>query len=189
MVAGATGVIGRRLCPLLIAEGWQVAGTTRFAGKVQALCASGVEPLVADVFDARQLLNAVTTVRPGIIAAAVACGVSRMVVQSIAFAYEPGLGPYHENSPLGSAPLARFEQQVLDAPLAGIILRYGKLYGPGTGFDNSPSDTPVHVDAARRAVTRGQRGIYNIAENDGTVSSQKAISELGWDSAFRCSND
>lgn len=124
-----------------------------------------------------------------LIAAAVACGVGRMVVQSIAFAYAPGTMPYHEESPLGVASVASFEQQVMDAPLVGIILRYGKLYGPGTGFDTPPSEAPVHVDAAadaaRRAATRGTGGIYNIAENDGTVTSEKAVRELGWSAAFR----
>jgi hypothetical protein len=35
------------------------------------------------------------------------------------------------------------------------------------------------------AVTRGRPGIYNIAEEDGTVSIAKARSELGFDPAFR----
>lgn len=82
--------------------------------------------------------------------------------------------------PLGSATL---EQQVLRAPLEGVILRYGKLYGPGTGFDSRAADGPVHVDAAahvaRLVLTRGAPGIYNIAEMDGGVSSDKAIKELG----------
>ena len=125
-----------------------------------------------------------------LIAASVACGISRMVVQSIAFVYEPGPMPYLEESPLSSASIASFEQQVIDAPFAGIILRYGKLFGPGTGFDRPPSDGPVvHVDtaadAARLAVTRGEAGIYNVAEDDGTVSIQKAVRELGWNPDFR----
>jgi len=81
------------------------------------------------------------------------------------------------------------EQQVLSAPLEGVVLRYGRLYGPGTGIDVRPAGGPVHVeaaaDAARRALTRGAGGIYNVAEDDGTVSSRKAIDVLGWDPAFR----
>lgn len=227
LVAGATGVIGRRLCPLLVADGWQVIGTTRFAHKAEALHAMGVTPLVVDVFDKRQLHTAVIEAQPRIVihqltdlpagldpakmveglvrnarirdigtrhliaAVAAAGGVERMIVQSIAFAYESGPMPYREESPLGMASLAGFEQQVLDAPMVGIVLRYGRLYGPGAGFD-IPSDAgcPVHVDAAadaaRRAVTRGAAGIYNVAEEDGMVSSQKAKRELGWDARFRC---
>lgn len=124
-----------------------------------------------------------------LIAAAAACGVRRMVVQSIAFAYAPGPRPYVEESPLGTASVAAFEQQVIDAPLAGIILRYGKLYGPGTGFDAPPGGGAVHVDAAadaaRLAVARGVAGIYNVAEDDGTISSRKAASDLGWNAGFR----
>jgi hypothetical protein len=47
----------------------------------------------------------------------------------------------------------------------------------------------VHVDAAadaaRLAVTRGSKGVYNIAEEDGTVSSRKAAAEFGWRPDFR----
>ena len=67
---------------------------------------------------------------------------------------------------------------MLAAPLQGLVLRYGKLYGPGTGFDAPAGGGPLHVDdaadAARRAIVRGRPGIYNIAEDDGTVSSRKA---------------
>jgi hypothetical protein len=78
---------------------------------------------------------------------------------------------------------------VLAAPLTGIVLRYGKLYGPGTGFDIPTSHGPLHVDdaadAARRALTRGEAGAYNIAEEDGTVSIKKAADALGWVPGFR----
>jgi nucleoside-diphosphate-sugar epimerase len=50
-------------------------------------------------------------------------------------------------------------------------------------------EAPVHVDAAadaaRRAMTRGRPGVYNVAEEDGTVVSTKAQRELGWDARFR----
>ena len=73
------------------------------------------------------------------------------------------------------------EQQVLGAKLEGIVLRYGKFYGPGTGFDVPPEGGPLHVDAAadaaRRALTRGRPGTYNVAEDDGTVSIRKATDD------------
>ena len=49
----------------------------------------------------------------------------------------------------------------------------------------------MHVDAAAKAaelaVTRDVTGIYNIAEEDGAVSSEKARRLLGWDAAWRAS--
>jgi hypothetical protein len=82
------------------------------------------------------------------------------------------------------------ERQVAEAPLEGIVLRYGLLYGPGTGFYAAIAPGAVHVDAAAKAaelaVTRGQPGIYNVAETDGTASSDKAIQSFGWDAAWRC---
>ena len=69
------------------------------------------------------------------------------------------------------------------------MLRYGRLYGPGTWTTAAPNSGPLHVDAAAHAallaVMRGVRGIYNIAEDDGAVSSEKAKRELGFDASFR----
>lgn len=128
-----------------------------------------------------------------LVAAAAAAGATRFIAQSIAFAYAPGPRPFTEEAdlatdapdPLGSTARAieSLETQILAAPLEGVILRYGKLYGPGTGFETPPPEGPLHVNdaahAAFLALTRGQ-GIYNIAEGDGAVSSAKAAHDLGW---------
>ena len=73
--------------------------------------------------------------------------------------------------------------------LEGIVLRYGRLYGPGTWYAAATGKGPLHVDAAasaaRLAVTRGAAGIYNIAEDDGALLTEKAGRELGFDPGFR----
>lgn len=127
-----------------------------------------------------------------LVAAATLAGAKRLVAQSIAFAYAPGPRPYSEEARLdiAAAPaVARLEALVLGCPLDGIVLRYGRFYGPGTWFDTPSGEAPVHVDAAadaaRRAVVRGKPGVYNIAEDDGTVSSSKARGDLGWSPSFR----
>jgi nucleoside-diphosphate-sugar epimerase len=81
------------------------------------------------------------------------------------------------------------ENAVINAPgMVGIVLRYGRLYGPGT-WNMPNARVPLHVDAAAHAallaVTRGSSGVYNIAEDDGTVSIEKARVGLGFDPAFR----
>jgi nucleoside-diphosphate-sugar epimerase len=232
-VAGASGAIGRRLCRLLVDEGWSVVGTTRFPEKAPMLLDLGVEPAIVDVFNEALLFDAVRKAEPEIVvhqltdlppaldpakmaealvrnarlrelgtrnlvAAAVAAGAKRMVAQSLAFVYAPGPMPYSEDAPLclddplygeTARAVASLEQQVLAAPLVGIVLRYGKLYGPGTGVDVPASGGPLHVDdaadAARRALTRGETGAYNIAEDDGAVSISKAADALGWVPGFR----
>ena len=50
-VAGASGVIGQRLCPLLVADGWSVVGTTRSPEKATMLRGMGIDPVIVDVFD------------------------------------------------------------------------------------------------------------------------------------------
>ena len=51
-LAGATGVIGRRLTPLLLAQGHSVRGVTRSSDKREVLRKLGALPFVVDVFDA-----------------------------------------------------------------------------------------------------------------------------------------
>jgi nucleoside-diphosphate-sugar epimerase len=66
-LAGAAGVIGRRLTPLLRAAGHRVAGTTRSAEKADALRALGADPIVVDVFDAAALSRAMALVQPEVV--------------------------------------------------------------------------------------------------------------------------
>jgi len=63
-LAGATGVIGRRLVPLLLAEGHQVTGMARSPEKADALRAMGAEPAIADALDGAAVLAAVSEARP-----------------------------------------------------------------------------------------------------------------------------
>ena len=66
-LAGATGVIGRRLIPLLIQAGHFVSGTTRDADKVPALKRTGAQAIVLDAFNQRALHDAVARVKPDVI--------------------------------------------------------------------------------------------------------------------------
>jgi 2-alkyl-3-oxoalkanoate reductase len=66
-IAGATGAVGRRLVPLLGANGHEVVGTTRSADKLDDLRALGAEPLVLDVLDAEAVGRAVAEARPDVV--------------------------------------------------------------------------------------------------------------------------
>jgi nucleoside-diphosphate-sugar epimerase len=134
-----------------------------------------------------------------IIAAARAASVRRFIVQSIAFAYVPGAQPHSESDllnvddPLRAVTVraaADMEAKVLGEPaMEGIVLRYGLLYGPATWHETAVRKPALHVDAAAQAallaITRGSRGVYNVADDDGIVSIGKARNELGFDPKFR----
>ena len=130
-----------------------------------------------------------------LVAAARAADVRRVVAQSVAFLYAPGPAARLESDPLDLgaagqtvAAVTVLEGQVLAMP-EGIVLRYGLLYGPGTWYETPPKPPAVHVDAAAQAallaVTGGSPGVYNIADDDGAVSSDKAKREFGFDAGFR----
>lgn len=66
-LAGATGAIGKRLVPLLVANGHVVTGTTRSPEKAERLRAAGAEPVVADALDESAVLKAVTRAEPEVV--------------------------------------------------------------------------------------------------------------------------
>jgi hypothetical protein len=78
-----------------------------------------------------------------LLAAAKAAGASRFVAQSVA---------WHLSGDAGAA-VSELERLALAAD--GVVLRYGRLYGPGTYYESEKPEPPrVHVDeAARRTVT------------------------------------
>ena len=190
-LAGATGVIGVRLVPLLVDAGHDVAGMTRSPGKAGLLKELGAEPVVCDVFEAEGLLQAVTAFRPGVVmhqltdlpddpaligetaavnarvrregtsnllAAARAAGARQFIAQSVAW----------QLSGDGGASIADHEGLVLAS--GGVVLRYGRFYGPGTYFERKlPKHPRVHVDdAARRSVAAlgSEPGILTIADSE-----------------------
>jgi len=63
-LAGATGAIGRRLVPMLIAGGHEVTGMTRSPEKAEELRAAGAEPVVTDALDRAAVQAAVREARP-----------------------------------------------------------------------------------------------------------------------------
>jgi len=126
-LAGATGVIGRRLVPRLTAAGHQVTGLVRRPGDAAWLRDLGAGAAVGDVFDRDAVLRAVRLAAPDVVMhqltdlksgnfaanseirvtgtrhlvdAALAAGVRRVVAQSIAWVYQAGSGPAGEDVPL-----------------------------------------------------------------------------------------
>lgn len=65
--AGASGVIGRRLLPLLLDGGHEVVAMTRTPAKADGLREAGAEPVVCDVLDANSLRRAVAEARPEVV--------------------------------------------------------------------------------------------------------------------------
>jgi len=132
-----------------------------------------------------------------LIAAAQAAAARRFIVQSVAFAYAPGKEPYVETDPLNVTDgprmvtvraAADMERQVMASGMDAVVLRYGLFYGPGTWTESPVRKPSLHIDAAAQAAVlalNAKPGIYNFADDDGTVSIEKARRELGFDPAFR----
>jgi len=230
-VAGATGAIGARLVPMLVAAGHRVLGMTRAHGRrADALLDAGAIPVIADVFDVAGLNKAMHAARPDVVihqltdlpagldpsqmdeairrnarirsegtanlvAAASEAGVQRIVAQSVAWLYAPGAEPHGEDDPLDTAAtgsrqvsvggVSALEQAVLSAHgMVGVVLRYGRIWGPGTGSDSPAGNPlPLHVNEAARAAILAMgdvpAGVYNIVGPNDSVSHDKARGVLG----------
>ena len=136
-----------------------------------------------------------------LVEAARAAGADRMISQSISFVYDPkGEALATEDEPLFHGAPAAFselvraidtsEHTVLDAEgVAGIVLRYGYFYGPGTIYasdgsfaedvrrrrvpivgDGEGVSSFIHVDDAAAATVlaleHGEPGAYNVVDDD-----------------------
>jgi nucleoside-diphosphate-sugar epimerase len=66
-IAGATGAIGRRLLPLLVARGHAVTGMTRHPARTPAIEAAGAAAAVCDAYDAPALAAAVRAAHPDVV--------------------------------------------------------------------------------------------------------------------------
>jgi nucleoside-diphosphate-sugar epimerase len=191
-VAGASGVIGVRLLPLLVAAGHEVAGMTLSPEKAVALRDLGAEPVVCNAFDADALCAVVVAFRPGVVVselsdlpdklaatneanarmrregtrnllgAAKAAGASRFIAQSVAWQLSGDAG----------AAVRELERLVLAA--SGVVLRYGRLYGPGhvlrmrearTAARSRRRGRPPHRHRPRRSL-RNRRSRRLLATQD-----------------------
>lgn len=189
-LAGASGVIGVRLIPLLVRDGHQVAGMTRSPGKAAALRELGAEPVVCDVFDASALVEAVTAAGPELVLhqltdlpdqpgriAEFAPRNNRIRTEGtrnlLAAAARAGAARLLAQSiawtpPTAGEAVAEHERMVLGA--GGVVIRYGVFYGPGTysGSGQVPPPPRIHVDeAARRTVAllNAPSGVVTVVED------------------------
>ncbi|MFD6463888.1 NAD-dependent epimerase/dehydratase family protein, partial [Streptomyces roseolus] len=129
-LAGATGVIGRRLLPRLVAAGHQVIGTSQSEQGVARIEAAGASGVRLDVFDRDAVAQALVVAAPEavihqltalgggssadnarirrdgtrhLVDAAHAARVPLMIAQSISWAYAPGDDQAGETVPLDTA--------------------------------------------------------------------------------------
>jgi uncharacterized protein YbjT (DUF2867 family) len=170
-LAGASGVIGTRLTPMLVEAGHEVAGTTRSAGKAELVRGLGAEPVVIDVYDTEELRAAVVDFSPDLVMYQLTDlpddayqipdkaadnrrireeGTANLIAAARAAGAERFLAQSIAWTPAaGNESREALESQVLAYEGIGVVLRYGQFYGPGTYYETEPPDPPrIQIDAA-----------------------------------------
>lgn len=166
-LAGATGAIGKRLVPLLVANGFEVFGATRSAAKAEAIAAAGATPLVVDAFDAAALTEAVRTAHP-------------MIVIHQLTDLPPGLDPARMAEAIGRNARLRDEgtrNLVAAAKAAGarrlIAQSIAWVYAPGPDPHGEDDPLDLQADGARAITVAGvvslERQVLNAAPLEGVV--------------------
>ena len=190
-LAGASGVIGRQMVPLLVEKGHTVAGTTRSERKAEIVRGLGAEPVVVDVYDTGALRDAICDFCPDTVmhqltdlpddAAQIRTSReanARMreegTANLVAAARAAGASRFIAQSiawdlaPEFAARLEEHERMTLGYHDVGIVLRYGQFYGPGTYFEEDPPEPPrIEVGEAARRTLRtldAPTGVVTITE-------------------------
>ena len=175
-LAGASGVIGQKLIPLLVQRGHVVGAMTRSPGKSDLLAGLGAEPIVVDVFDRAALIRAVTEFAPDVIVneltdlpddvtkigdhaslnARIRTEGNQNIIDAARASGSPKILAQSVAWQLPDGPDARAVAQLEPSVLAegGVVLSYGQFYGPGTyHVDRVPDEPRVTLDhAAERTV-------------------------------------
>jgi nucleoside-diphosphate-sugar epimerase len=208
-VTGGTGVLGRRLIPLLQDAGHEVSAPRHADldledrdALIEAL--RGVDAAFhlatriitgPDAGDATRwaendrLRGIVTDL---MVDAAIEDGVQALIYPSITFLY-PAEGAVDEETPwrsdsasLRSSEIAeRAVQRFANRGGRGVILRFGLFWGPdaGTTTPNDRMGATIHVDDAASALLSGlglASGIYNAVSDGQRVSNGKLKQASGW---------
>ena len=133
-------------------------------------------------------------------AAAVAAGARRYVAQSGCYYYRPGDGLADESEPWvehgspmvagGVGALTAVEQRTLrpNGPLAGVALRYGFFYGPGTWF-HPDGDVAAQLRAGQYPVLGTGAGLWSFVHIDDAVAATVAAVESDVAGAFNICDD
>jgi nucleoside-diphosphate-sugar epimerase len=180
--AGATGVLGRATLPHLRQH--HVVGLTRSTEKLRLLRELGAEGVVCDIYDYESILRVAQRSRPetvvnfitdlaagsavannrarreggsNLLQVAGATGASRLVVESVAFTLDGDAGQ----------AVDQLEQSARTFAGDALILRFGRLWGPGTLYEAPPRAPTIEIDEAgakaARLITSGAPGTFTIA--------------------------
>lgn len=200
LLTGGSGALGRAAIPRLRALGHEVSAPSH--GELDVLDRDAVR---AAMTSADAVYHLATRIPHGadwaandrvrregtrlLVDAALASEVAVFVLPTVALVYPPG--PADEATPVAPPEHLRSalaaEEEVArfgTAGRRGIVLRLGRLWGPGTDAERPAGPAPqLHVDDAGAALAAAlvmPSGVYNVVADGHAVSNAKFKAASGW---------
>jgi len=208
-ITGGTGIMGRRLIPLLQQAGHEVTapGHSDLDLEDRTAVQDALRGMDAAYHLATRIVSGPRTSEPGVwtendrlrgivtdllVDAAIEEGVQTFVYPSITFLY-PSEGPVDEETPWRSdAPALRSSEiaevavkRFAAAGRRGVIVRFGLFWGPDAGSTepNPRLGATIHVDDTAPALVAAldlPSGVYNATSDGQRVSNAKLKQASAW---------
>jgi nucleoside-diphosphate-sugar epimerase len=212
-VAGGTGVLGRGIVAGLLDAGHAVTILARTPSRIDPAVMQQVNVVEGDALDAERIRAALVDHQPdllmhqltdlaaglraanahlrihatrNLVDAALTVGTKRIVIQSIAWCYEPGDVPAGEDVALDLASVDATRRETVEAVIAMercaaelehcVVLRNGTLYGPGTWY--APGG--LMADSARAGRLAPGPDVTSFVQIDDAVAA--AVAAISWPS-------
>jgi nucleoside-diphosphate-sugar epimerase len=208
LVTGGSGLLGRELLPLLASAGHEVRAPRH--DELDLFDAAAVGEAVTD---AEAIYHLATRIPPHerrrdreawrendrlrteaarlLVDAALGARAEIYVQPSVTFVY-PAEDEVDEDTPLGevqphlesSLAAEREAARFSGSGRRGVVLRFGRLDGPGTGAEpDARAGATLHVEDAGRALLaalEAPSGVYNVVRDGERVSNARFRLATGW---------
>jgi nucleoside-diphosphate-sugar epimerase len=171
-LAGAAGVIGRRLVPLLLERGYEIHGTTRSPDRARDLERWGARPIILDAFDRPAVLAAVSAVRPDVV-------VNQLTDLSNGFEPEKRAETLARNSRLRTEGTANLVAAARTAGVRRLIAQsIAWVYAPGREPHKESDPLDEAAEGTRAVTVKGVVALERAVLD--AVSMEGLVLRYGW---------
>lgn len=174
-MTGATGVVGRRLIPLLRARGDDVTAIVHSEARTAEVARSGARPAAVDLFDAR-------AVQEAMVGHDAVVNLATHMPPSVAHMFLPGA--WRENDQLRTTASALLVDAALSLEISRFVQESFALTYADHGDDWIDEDAPLEPTRGSRSVADAERAVARFIADGGSGVVLRFGAFYGPDSRF-----